>query len=122
MALAARPGIGWEAISPGAAITRAGRTRRNSSTPAGMRWKGVISAPERVVAIVATSSPSAPAIALAESITRPPPSATSGRSLTRSRIAAAASGTAPGGTCATRYAPSTTAGATSAARSVVSSA
>jgi hypothetical protein len=37
MALAARPGMGCEAISSGSAITSDGRTSFHSSTPAGMR-------------------------------------------------------------------------------------
>src|SRR3712207_8986357 len=47
------------------------------STPAGVRWKGVIGAPESVVGMAAQRPSSrAPARAFAVSITRPPPSAT----------------------------------------------
>ena len=53
---------------------------RAPSTPAGVRWKGVSSAPESVVGIAATGAPVTPPIALAVSITRPPPRATSGTS------------------------------------------
>ena len=70
-----------------------------SSAPAGSRWIPVISAPESVVGIAATSAPLTEAIAFAVSITRPPPKATrrSARSSSWSRPAAV-SGTWPGGT------------------------
>ena len=116
-ASAARPS------APESAITSAGRTSLNASTPAGIRWKGVISAPESVVGIAATRRPSAPPIALAASITRPPPSATSGRPSTP---------LPHGGRCfrhrppaarrSTTSAPSTSAGASCARARVVSSA
>ena len=47
------PARGCDAISCGSAITSDGRTRRAPSTPAGVRWKGVSSAPESVVGIAA---------------------------------------------------------------------
>src|SRR4051794_22211150 len=122
MALAASPGIGAEAISAGSAITSDGLTRRSLATPAGSRWIGVISAPDSVVGTAAQLRPSAHAIALAESITRPPPSATRSRPSTAVRTAAAATGTSPGGTSSTTPAPSARSGADSSARSVVSSA
>ena len=46
MALAHSAGSGWEVISRGSAITSEGRTISAPSTPAGVRWKGVSSAPE----------------------------------------------------------------------------
>ena len=58
----------------------------------------VIGAPERVVGIAATAAPRTAAIAFAESITRPPPKATSRSEPISSTIAAEASGTFPAGT------------------------
>ncbi len=55
----------------------------------------VISAPERVVGIAATRPPRTAAIALAVSITRPPPSATRSSVRTESTRAAAAVATGP---------------------------
>ena len=115
--------MGCEAISAGSATTSDGRTRVNWSTPSGIRWKRVIGAPESVVGTAATGSPSAPPIAFAESITRPPPSATSGRPAT----------CGPDGARSLRHRSgrdvrddvgtlSTSSGAAPAARSVVSSA
>src|SRR5215207_4709955 len=92
---------------------------RAPSTPAGVRWKGVSSAPDRVVGIAATCAPVTPAIALAVSITRPPPSATSGACTTSASSAAEISSTRPAGTCTTCVAPSSS-GALADARSVVS--
>ncbi len=65
-------------IASGSAITRLGadQAATRSSAPAGSRWIPVISAPESVVGIAATSAPVTEAIALAVSITRPPPKAT----------------------------------------------
>ena len=94
---------------------------RAPSTPAGVRWKGVSSAPERVVGIAATGRPVTPPIALAVSITRPPPRATSGTSMRSGSRVPEISSTRPGGTCTTCVAPSSS-GALPAARSVVSSA
>ena len=71
---------------------------RAPSTPAGVRWKGVSSAPESVVGIAATGAPVTPPIALAVSITRPPPSATSGPSHASASRVAEISSTRPGGT------------------------
>ena len=51
-----------------------------ASTPAGVRWKGVSSAPESVVGIAATGAPVDAADRLGGVDHRPPPSATSGRS------------------------------------------
>src|SRR4051794_17675598 len=79
MAVAARAVGGCVAIRSGSATTSAGRVSPAPFTPTGVRWKGVISAPERVVGRAAVRVPFVPAIALAESTTRPPPSATSGR-------------------------------------------
>ena len=91
------------------------------STPAGVRWKAVSSAPERVVGIAATGNPVTPPIALAVSITRPPPRATSGTSMRSPSSVAEISSTSPGGTYTTCVALSST-GALASARSVVSSA
>ena len=68
---------------------------RAPSTPAGRRWKGVSSAPDSVVGIAATGAPVTPPIAFAVSITRPPPSATSGASPASGRSDAAISSTRP---------------------------
>ena len=84
----------------------------------GVRWKGVSSAPDSVVGIAATGAPVTPPIALAVSITRPPPSATSGPSPASARSAAEISSTSPGGTSTVRAGSS---GALPAARGVVSS-
>ncbi len=83
----------------------------------------VISAPDIVVGIAATSAPLTAATAFATSITRPPPSATS-RPAPRagSSTAAAASGTPPGGTSWTASAASARPGAELRPRGVVSSA
>ena len=121
IALAVSCAGGCEAMSAGSAITSDGRTRRAPATPFGVRWKGVSSAPESVVGIAAQGPPRAPAIALAVSITRPPPSATSGRSPASGRSSAAISSTRPGRTSSTPKAASASAGATRRARSVVSS-
>ena len=51
------PWPGCEAIRSGSATTSEGRTMCAPSTPAGVRWKGVSSAPERVVGIAATGRP-----------------------------------------------------------------
>ena len=91
------------------------------STPAGVRWKGVSSAPESVVGIAATGNPVTPPIAFAVSITRPPPSATSRTSMRSPRRVAEISSTTPCGTCTTCVAASPS-GALPSARSVVSSA
>ena len=70
--------------------------------------------------MAAQRSSSALAMAFAASTTRPPPSDAIGLPSTPPRTAAAMSGTGPVGTCSTTDAPSTTAGASPAARSVVS--
>ena len=78
-ALAARSGIGCEALSSGSLMTMRGRTRGvAASTPRACRCTHVISAALSVVGTAATtrSGPMAAAIAFATSITRPPPSAT----------------------------------------------
>ena len=107
---------------PGTASTSAGRTRGRSSNPARVRWPDDISAPERVVGTAHTLPPRADAIALATSITRPPPHATSLRFPTTAASPAATSGTAPRGHVPDRARTITQVGGTSAcARSVVSS-
>ena len=98
MALARSSSGGAEAISRGTASTSAGRTRGRSSNPATVRWPDDISAPERVVGTAHTLPPRADAIALATSITRPPPHATSLGLPTSPASSAATSGTAPAGT------------------------
>ena len=68
---------GRPTISGGSAITSCGPHEPcGASWPSGSRWIAVISAPESVVGIAATRPPRTAAIAFAESITRPPPSAT----------------------------------------------
>ena len=118
---AARSGIGCDAISPGSQIARDGRIE--TSLPGSCRWIGVSSAPESVVGMAATpsgrASRSSAPMALAASITRPPPSATNGRPDTCARNALATSGTAPGSAIATTAARSATPGALERARAVV---
>ena len=117
MALAHSSGPGWEAIRSGSAITSDGLTMRAPSTPAGVRWNGVSSAPESVVGMAATGAPVTPPIALAVSITRPPPSATRGRLPASGSSEADSSSTKPAGTWISAAGSS---GALPAARSVVS--
>src|SRR3954471_21404735 len=117
---AASSGIGADAMSGGSAITSDGRTSRTPSTPSGSRWQPVSSAPESVRGTPPPGSEPAATIAFAESITLPPPSATTGRPPTSGRAAAEASATGPGPTRAT--ASAAPASAWSRKRSVVSSA
>src|SRR5918992_702235 len=84
---------------------RGGGTGWGAGPPAGSRCTVVISAPESVVGIAHTRPPRTAATALAESITRPPPSATRLGTLTRARISAETSGTGPAATSWTAAAP-----------------
>ena len=107
IALARNSPSGCPVIASGSAITSDGRTipLARSSAPAGKRWIAVIGAPESVVGIATTFAPEIAATAFATSITRPPPSATRGRTRTPSSAceggasapvnAAAAAGTCP---------------------------
>ena len=106
----------------GSAITSDGRTSARLSAGASSRCVCVISAPDSVVGIAAHARPSTAAMALAESMTRPPPSATSGRSPTPARTVAAASGTLPAGRESTASAAAASPDAPAAARGVVRSA
>ena len=81
----------------------------------------MIGAPESVVGIAATAAPRTAATAFAESITRPPPSATSRSDAISSTIAAEASGTLPAGTRWVLPAPSPRPEASERAREVESS-
>ena len=121
-ALAASSAGGWEADSAGSLRTNAGRIRCASVAPAGVRCTFVMSAALSVVGIAPAGRPVAPPIALAVSITRPPPSATIIPSPPMfGSNSALSSSTSPGRTRCTSTAPSTTAGASSCARFVVTS-
>ena len=89
------------AARPSAADRRSRATASPCAPPRrrpGVRWKGVSSAPDSVVGMAATGAPVTPPIALAVSITRPPPSATSGRLPASGRSEAESSSTRPAGT------------------------
>src|SRR5437764_10394070 len=121
-ALAAKALSDCDADRAGSLRTMAGLTRGVSmGTPAACRWTAVISAPESVVGIATTRrGGSAAASALATSITRPPPSATSVSPSTAERSCPATSSTRPDGTSWTADAPPGSPGAAGVARGVLS--